>query len=174
MRSRLEHHWREEDGVIYFTLTSDGTTGPEWIKRTKMSDNRLTDRAEQVLNSSEFVPTNGVMYRVAVLKGVLFSGSERTTRNIRTEAIRRGLETPNPELACLIRDALTDKELDAMGLWGVLCMHEPIKDADGDPSLLGAIRSGAGRVLRAAHDDPSCEWGHDDGFAFVIPPSTRA
>ena len=23
--------WREEDGVIYFSVTSDGTTGEEWI-----------------------------------------------------------------------------------------------------------------------------------------------
>lgn len=29
------HFWREEDGVFYFSVTSDGTTGPEWIERFK-------------------------------------------------------------------------------------------------------------------------------------------
>src|SRR3989344_4861228 len=27
------HSWREKDGVIYFSVTSDGTTGEDWITR---------------------------------------------------------------------------------------------------------------------------------------------
>ncbi len=167
--SRLERRWREEDGVIYFTLTSDDTTGPEWIERTKKRGNRLTKYAEQVLNSSDFVPTNGVTYQVAVLKGMLFSDNERITKNIRAEANRRGLETPNAELACLIREAFTDEELEAMGLWWIVCMHEPINDAGGDPSLLGARRNIGGRYLDTIRDGPDDRWSHGSGFAFVVP-----
>ena len=30
---RPTRSWREEDGVIYFSVTSDGTTGEDWITR---------------------------------------------------------------------------------------------------------------------------------------------
>ncbi len=142
-----ERRWREEDGVIYFTVTSNGLTGKEWIKRLEKNGYRLSDYAKQLLRSSKFVPTNGVTYEVAVLKGVLFNDNERITKNIRADANRRGLETPNAELACLIREAFTDEELEAMGLWWIVCMHEPINDSDGDPSLLGAVRRSDGRYL---------------------------
>lgn len=167
--SRLESRWREEDGVIYFTLISDGTTGPEWIERTKKRGNRLTEYAEQVLNSPEFVPTNGEPYRVAVLKGMLFNDNERITKNIRAEANRRGLETPNAELVCLIREAFTNEELEAMGLVWILCMHEPIEDTDGGPRLLVGRRLDGGRWLNAYYGNPHVRWNRSDGFAFVVP-----
>src|SRR3989338_4837086 len=94
--------WREEDGVIYFSVTSDGTT------------------------------------EVAVLKGMLFEDNDRITKKIRAEADKRKLSKPNAELACLIREKFTDKEIEAMGLWYIVAMHEPINDSDGDPFLLNA------------------------------------
>lgn len=137
--------WREEDGVIYLTVTSDGKTGPQWIEHFEKGGFNLGIYAKQVLSSSDFVPTNGVTYRIAVLKGKLFKDSERITSNIRVEADKRKFVKPNAEVACLIRNAFSDKELEAMGLYWIAVMHEPINDSGGDPLLLNIIRYDNGR-----------------------------
>ncbi|MEX1120240.1 MAG: hypothetical protein WEB94_00595 [Candidatus Paceibacterota bacterium] len=123
--------WREEDDVIYFSVTSDGTTGEDWIKRLKGNGFRVGDYAKQVLRSPDFKPTSGVTTEVAVLKGMLFEDNVRITKKIRAEADKRKLGKPEPELACLIRLKFTDKEIEAMGLIWIFAMHEPINDSGG-------------------------------------------
>ncbi len=165
--SEPECTWREQDGVIYFSVTSDGTTGEEWIKRLESKDFRTSDYAKSVLRSSDFKPTDGVTTEVAVLKGMLFEDNDRITKKIRAEADKRKLTKPNAEVACLIREKFTDEEIEAMGLWGIVAMHEPIKDSDGDPYLLRADRSGDGRWLCAYCVSPGHRWDREYGFAFV-------
>jgi hypothetical protein len=167
MVSELIRSWREEDGVIYFSVTSDGTTGKDWIKRLEGNGFRVGDYAKQVLRSPSFVPTNGVTTEVAVLKGMLFEDNVRVTKKIRAEADKRKLTKPNAELACLIRENFTDKEIEAMGLWYIVAMHEPINDSGGGPGLLGASRDVDGRWLNACRDNPGHRWNRDSGLAFV-------
>lgn len=160
--------WREEDGVIYFSVTSDGTTCEDWIKRLCGNGFRVGDNAKQVLRSPNFKPTNGVTTEVAVLKGMLFEDNDRITKKIRAEADKRKLSKPNAELACLIREKFTDKEIEAMGLIWIVAMHEPINDSDGDPVLLDASRSGDGCWLYAYYGRPDYGWHRDIGFAFAV------
>lgn len=160
--------WSEKDGVVYFSVTSDGTTGLQWIERLEKKGFRLSKWAKDVLNSPDFKPTNGIISDIAVLKGMLWNDSDRTTKNIRAEAEKKNLAKPNAEVACLIREKFSDKELEAMGLWWIVAMHEPIKDSGGDPSLLSASRSGDGQGLDAAGGRPGDRWCRGDGFAFVV------
>ncbi len=160
--------WREEDGVIYFSVTSDGTIGEDWIKRLEDNGFRVADYAMQVLRSPDFKPTNGVTTEVAVIKGMLFEDNNRITKKIRAEADKRKLGKPNAELDCLIREKFTDKEIEAMGLIWIVVMHEPINDSDGDPNLLIADRSGDGRWLGACYDGPGDWWDRVHGFAFAV------
>ncbi len=160
--------WREQDGVIYFSVTSDGTTGEDWIPRLESKGFRVGDDAKQVLRSPDFKPTSGVTTEVAILKGMLFEDNNRITKNIRAEADKRKLSKPNAELACFIREKFTDKEIEAMGLWYIVAMHEPINVSGGGPSLLGASRSDFGRWLRAFYDRPDFRWFRERGFAFVV------
>ncbi len=160
--------WREQDGVIYLSVTSDGTTGPEWIKRLEGKLFRLSDDAKSVLRSPDFKPTSGVTTEIAILKGMLFEDSNRITKKIRAEADKRKLATPNAEVACLIRENFSDEDIEAMGLIWIVAMHEPIKDFGGDPRLLRACRYGDGRWLRAYYDKPGSRWGREGGFAFVV------
>ncbi|MDA1335136.1 MAG: hypothetical protein O2794_03960 [bacterium] len=160
--------WREEDGVIYFSVTSDGAIGEEWIKRLEGNGFRVGDYAKQVLRSPDFKPTNGVTTEVAVLKGMLFEDHfDRITKKIRAEADKRKLSKPNAELVCLIREKFTDKEIEQMGLWYIVAMHKLINDSDGDPRLLSARRSGDGRWLGACYGRPGRGWARAYGFAFV-------
>ena len=160
--------WREQDGVIYFSVTSDGTTGEEWIKRLDGKGFSVGYYAKQILRSSDFKPTKSVTTEIAVLKVLLFTDDDRSTENIRAEACRRRLTKLNAETACLIREKFTDEELEAMGLWWVVVMHKPIKDSGGSPSLLYANRDGLGRRLGACDGNPDDRGDRDSGFAFAV------
>jgi len=164
--SESARRWREQDGVIYFSVTS--TTGPEWIERLEKNGFRISDYAKSVLRSPDFKPTSGVTTEIAVLKGMLFENNNRITEKIRAEANKRKLTPPNAEVACLIREMFTDEEIEAMGLWWIVAMHEPIKDSDGVPALLRASRGGVGRWLNADYGRPGSRWSRDYGFAFVV------
>ena len=166
--SKPERAWREQDSVIYFSVTSDGTTGEKWIERLESKGFRLSDHAKSVLRTSDFQPTEASTYEIAVLKGMLFEDNNRITKNIRTDADKQKLTKPNAEVTCLIREKFSDEELEAMGLWWIVAMHEPIKDSGSVPGLLSASRVGGGRWLDACYDSPDFRWNRVDGFAFVV------
>lgn len=168
--SQPSSNWREQDGVIYISVTSDGTTGPEWIKRLEKKGFRSSDYAKSELRSPDFKPTKGVTTEISILKGLLFEDHDRITCNIRDLATQRKLTTPNAEVACLIRENFSDEDIAAMGLIWIVTMHEPIKDSDGDPSLLGASWSDGGRWLDTW---PGSRWNRDSGFAFVVSENRR-
>lgn len=163
--------WREENGVIRFSVTSDGTTGSQWIERLRGAGFRVNKHVQYALTSKDFIPTSGVTYEVGVLKGTIFDAYERDTPNIRAEAQKRGLTTPNMEVACLIRGNFRDEDIKVMGLGWIAIMHEPIKDPVRDPMLLAVNRRlYDGRWLDAFHERGSGPWAHSDGgFAFVRP-----
>jgi hypothetical protein len=165
-----------EDGVIYITITSDGTTGPEWVKRLEGKGFDVRDSAKRVLDSEDFKPTNDVTIEIAILKGMLFKDDNRITKNIRAEADKRKLIKPNAEAACLIREKFTDEEIKAMGLRCIVVMHESFKGNGGYTYLLCADSSARDNGLVACIDENNDEtirdewWQDDDGFAFVVPP----
>ena len=166
--SVIKPRWTEKDGVILFTVTSDGATGEEWITRLEGKSLCISHYAESVLRSKDFKSTSGITYEIAVLKGEIFSDNERITKNIRKEAKNRKLLTPNAEVACLIREKFSNKELKAMGLYWIVVMHEPIKDSGGVPVLLGANRDDDGSWLSTGYGNPDSEWNRSGGFAFVV------
>ena len=159
--------WTEKDGVIRFSVISDSTTGKQWIARLESKGFRISDYAKSVLRSKSFKPTSGIIYEVTILRGELFSDNERTTRNIREEAKKRSLSTPNAEIVCLIREKFSDKELETMELYYIVTMHNSIKDSNGDPRLLDIDRLVSGSWLYSCYDGPGCGWGRGRGFAFI-------
>lgn len=167
IEGKFPRPWREENGVIYFSVTSDGTTGPEWIKRLEKKGFKVSDYAKSLLLSPDFKPTSGVKYEVAILKGMLFEDNDRITKKIRAEAGKRKFSKPNPEVACLIREMFTNEEIKTMGLVWIVAMHEPINYFDGDPGLLSAGRNDDGSWLLAFYGKPDGRWFRDGGFAFV-------
>lgn len=153
------------------TVTSDGRTGADFVRTMTEKRYNLSDWAKDVLAKEAFDAsvTSGVTYTPEVILGSEFSDSERTTENIRAEAARRNYVTPPAELAPLLREAFTDEELRAMGLYWLVVMHEPIVDSVGSPDLLGLGRDGGGRRLNADWGDPSRRWLRVDGFVFLAP-----
>jgi len=150
--------------VITFSVTSDGTTGKEWIARLEANGFHISDSAKNILRSESFKPTSGT-YEVVILKEEFFSDDRMTTIKIREEAKNRKLSTPNPEIACLIREKFSDDELNDIGIFCVITMHEPIKDSWGDYRLLDAYYGDDCSWLSANYSDNV--WDCSDGFAFV-------
>src|SRR3989344_3765271 len=101
-------------------------------------------------------------------KGMLFTDNDRTTKKVRALAEALKFTKPNAEVACLIRENFSDEDIEAMGLWWIVAMHEPII-SDGGPRLLGAYRGGGGRWLEGFCDNPGFRWRHYVGFAFAVP-----
>ena len=162
--------WHKENDVIRFSVTSDGTTGDLWTPRLEGKGFRVGNIAKQLLDSSDFKPTNGVTTEIAVLPGTLFTDGDRVTSKIRAYADKRKYTKPNAEVACLIRMMFTDKEIEAMGLWWIVAMHEPIPDSGGGPRLFCSGRDGGGQWLGASGGGPFGRWGRGSGFAFAVPP----
>lgn len=172
--------WREEDGVIYFSVTSDGTTGKDWITRLGMGYLLGRDHATQLLLSSDFKSTTGVTTEIVVLKGVSFQDKDRIMKNIRAEAYKRKLSKPNIEVACLIREKFSDSEIKAMGLWHIVVMHEPVNvymyklpDLETAPTLLGLnispIEERRGSLKAFFGEPGDMRLDSEFGFAFAKP-----
>ena len=162
--------WREEDGVIYFSVESDGIFGEGWINRLVGDGFRFRCYARRALCSPDFKPTIGVT-EVAVLRGTLFEYDNRVMNKICAEADKRNLLKPNIELSCLIRKRFTNKEIEAMGLHWIVAMHEPIYDSSTRLSfLLDAGGRDDDRWIGAYDVGFARKWGRRYGFAFAVSP----
>lgn len=158
--------WYEENGIIYFSVTSEGVSGKNWIERLKSKGFDVDDCAKEILNSPDFAVTSGVTTKVAILKD--FGENDRTTNKIRFKADEGKLFKPRAELACLIRDKFTDKTIKSMGLITVVVMHKPINDFDNFPSLLSVHCGHNGRLLEALSGRSDHQWYPATGFAFAV------
>lgn len=168
---KLNRRWREKDGIIYFSVISDGTTGEEWIKRLESEDHHINDYAKGLLRSNDFEPTSGVKTKIAVLKGIIFKDADRNTRKIREEASNCKFFTPNAEVACLSRVMFNNEKIKAMGLLSLVVMHEPIKVelfGGDDLHLLSMCQCDSHNWLDTMHDCPSAQRFKKCGFAFAI------
>ena len=166
--SEVVRSWSEEDNIIRFSVVSDGTSGANWIKRLEDAGHDVCTYSKQVLLSPDFQPTFGVTIDIVVMKGTLFLNDERITRNIRAEAVGRRYVAPNLEVAYLISEKFTERQIMQMGLWGIVTMHEPITDSAGNPSLLYAHCNGKSLSLSARNDSPFPWWDDGEGFAFAV------
>jgi hypothetical protein len=166
--SEVASEWREEDGVIYFSVTSDGTTGEDWIKRLERKGFRPSDYTKEVLHKSDFKPTNGVKTEIAVIRGCQFEDNNRIIKKIRAEAEKRMLSKPNAEIACLIREKFTNRAIEGMGLIEIVVMHEPINIFIADTRLISVSRHDGGSWLKARLGGSGGRQVSDCGYAFAV------
>lgn len=169
---RLNQFNRTENPFVspqIFEVTSNGLSGEGWITRLKKARYNVGDYAMRLLRDKKFVATKGVTYRLAVIRGEEFEDENRITSKIREEATRRGYLTPSAEHAPLLRELISDEEIEAMGLYALIVMHEPIKDAGDRSHLLSLRRYGGGRWLNAFWDNPCYRWSRGCGFVFLVP-----
>lgn len=161
---------KEVNGVIFLYVTSDGTTGKQWIKRLESRGVFIFDYTKDLLLSCDFKPTKGITYKVAIIKGDLFDNNDRTTKNARKKADNFKFSDINPEIACLLREKISDKNFEVMGLDQIVVMHQAIQDSEGDYFLFDIIGKDK---FGATVDYYGDLWFRDTGFAFVASQSRK-
>lgn len=180
--SRVACGWHEKNGVIYFSVTSDGTTGQGWIERLEKKGFEVTTEAREVLLSSYFQPTTGVTSKIALVTGELFEKGDHKGFEIREPleyAEAHGLQAPNIEVACLMRETVSDHEMSCRRIHIIQTMHQRInfKRPSSYPYNLGFGRhlSENGKELRSAlyvlNGIPGSRAFDSCSFAFIEPSS---
>lgn len=161
--------WKQHCGVIYFSVTSNGRTGLQWIEHFEEAGHELSDWAKSVLESKDFVSTDGVTYEIAILNGKIWSDTRhRTIRSIRILAKDLNLITPNVEVACLIREKFSINDLEQMGICWIAIMHKPIADSVDEPDLLCVFTDDNDEMfIGTICDYPHAQCPRGGGFAFV-------
>lgn len=148
---------------VVWTVISDGTDATV----LESSGRKVSSLAKDVMSKPEFIATKGKTYRLVVIRGDEFAtDAERTTANIRAEAVRRRYLEPPAEVAALLRKKYTQEEL---GFPYVVVMHQPITGSSGIPHLLALGRHGSGVWLSAWYGDPGEQWHREDVFVFLAP-----
>lgn len=176
--------WREKDGLIYFNITSDGTTSRQWEEDSFISQNYSGDYVRSVIRSNDFKTTSGVMTEIVVIKEELFEeflkDKSINIENIRVAAYGgvftqdRRLFDLDAEVAFLIPKNLSDHEIEMMSLSRIIAMHKPIKNLAGKPCLLIADRSHRKKNFNVCTFEANfySEWNYKQkdkyGFAFAI------
>ncbi|OHA91128.1 MAG: hypothetical protein A2758_01465 [Candidatus Zambryskibacteria bacterium RIFCSPHIGHO2_01_FULL_49_18] len=150
-------------------VTSDGVSGKDGIKDLEKARYNVGDWVKDVMKQKVYVVTNGKVYKPVVLKGEDFTDDERVTSNIRKVAEEMKLVTPPAQLARLLRKSVSDEELEQMGLYALIVMHQPITGSGGFPNVLGLYRNDEGRWLNAYFGHAGHRWYRDLGFVFLAP-----
>jgi len=180
--SEPEKNWREKDGIIYFSVISDGTTGAEWVERLGKKgllgkpDGFTKEYLQKTLLSIEFRPTNGVISEVAILKSILFNYIEKTNEIIRRNGNEKKFIEPNPEIACLIMEKFSREDFLLMGLTSISIMHKPFINPDkrGYKECIIEIRPMNEFNVFCSHSADEFDilanyTQQDAGFAFIVP-----
>ena len=154
-----------------FEVTTDGRSGEQLTVDIEAQGDRVGDVAKQLIHGKKFVATNGITYKLALIMGDEFKDDDRITSNIRAEAAKHGYVDPPMELALYVREMFSDEDLEQIGLWALIIMHEAVADSDGNLSLLGLDRDVGGRSLSAFNVSPDDEWDRGFGFLFLVPAS---
>ncbi len=175
--------WREENDIIYFSVTSDGTTGKEWIKRIKNKSMKnksfcLKDGVKTVLLSPSFKPTNGITTKIAILKGrgKFFKDDERITNNrVYAEAYARNFIKPSVEVGCLVWSVcqkLSYEYIEKIDLSCVVVMHKPVAtDLKYVLGLIGVGRKNYFYSLNMFYPITHSWWNRECGFVFAVSSS---
>lgn len=171
---------RNEHGHVIITVTDLDLTGEQEIERLTAAGYRLSDWAKSCLLSRKADGydrnhrlENGRAYKIALMPGKeIECDAERTTENLRKRGIEKyGYKKSFAGIAPRIREVVSDKQLEEMGIWYVAALHDPIKDSDGYPYVLYAGRSVDGRWLDAYWGDPQYRWSGHGAFAFLVSAS---
>lgn len=141
---------RNKHSHIVVTVMGLDITGAQEIALLEAARYRLSDPAKSCLLSTKADSYDGNHrlvagreYKVALMPGrEIEKDSDRTTENLRKRGMDLyGYGKPLAGIVPRIREAVSDKQLEEMGVWYVAALHDPIKDSGGAPLVLVAHRS---------------------------------
>jgi len=145
----------------HFVITSSGVSGRRWIERLESCNVPIDEDAHSMLSREVFSLPVKISTEVMVLNGRNYA-SDSMDRLL--DAVKqRGLITPNPLVACILRLVLKQEEVSAMGYRAINVMHEPLRDLTGEMSQLAL--DGTWLTYRF-EDDQVCT---RSGYVYALP-----
>jgi hypothetical protein len=122
--------------MVYFSVTSTGMTGENWLKFLEESGKTVSKDVRVVLASSALRPTDGVTYFIGVIPGTIFNDGGRRLTTVWNFAQTRGFTRPTLEVSLLIRQKFLPQQIISMRFGAIAVLHSPVLDASGKPCLL--------------------------------------
>lgn len=165
----------DKHGRILITVTGLGLTGGCQLLRIFAAGFLPTEKAKNILSQPDYNDKHrleqGRQYTVALISSEMEFPikARRNMHNLRMRAKRDYGKSDNlrGELALLLREAVSDEQLERWGVSHIAVLHEPIVDSRGTPRVLGLDLLGNGGQVGAYEDRPDRIW--DDGMlAFPI------
>ncbi len=162
-----------ENGHLHFTVQGTALNSKDWEARLKTGGHKLSKYSADVLSKPDYNKNHrleaGKIYKLGLVFGTeIAKDSERTTSNLKAHALREfgpeANEDLKGEVELLIREKFTNAELQAMGLWYIAVLHNPITDSGGHPRVLYSDRF-VGSYVRAYYDGPGGQWRARGAFA---------
>jgi hypothetical protein len=165
---------RNEYGHVIITITGLNLTGADEIKRLEEAGYRVGDYAKSCFASTETDDYDknhhlvaGQVHKIALIPGKeIARDCDRTTTALRKLGEKYGYGKPLAGHVPRIRESVSDKQMEEMGIWYIASLHEPIKNSNDCPRVLNARR---GRWVNAYWDNPYNLWFDFGAFAFPVP-----
>lgn len=182
MQAILEHRnpfaiEYNEHGHVVLTFVGLDLTGAAEIERLEAAKYHVGDCAKSCFLSTAEDSYDkhhrlaaGRLYKVALMPGrEIERDSDRSTENLRKRGMEHyGYGKPLGGLIPRVREVLSDKQMEKIGIWYAAAIHDPIKDSDGDPDVLDSGRDGGGPWLDTYWGEPDGQWGDDGAFVFPV------
>jgi hypothetical protein len=155
---------KNEHGHYIIEVTGLALTGAEEIARLEAAGFRVGDYAKSMLTSTNPDSYDALhrleddkMYKVALILGKEVK-ENRTTANLQAYGHSFGYGKPLAGIQPRIREVVSDKQLEEMGVNYIASLHETINDSGGHPIVLSSDRNGDGQWLLGFWDHPVNEW----------------
>ena len=140
---------KNEHGHVILTFTGLDLTGAAEVKRLEAGDYRVGNYAKSCFLSTKDDSYDlhhrlegGCIYKVALMPGKEIEYDiNRTTANLRKRGMEHyGYAKPLGGFIPRVREVLSDKQMEELGIWYAAALHDPITDSDGNPIVLGTSR----------------------------------
>ncbi|MGB4834167.1 MAG: hypothetical protein WBP40_04005 [Candidatus Moraniibacteriota bacterium] len=166
----------DKHGRILVTLTGRGWTNEEWSKHGETGGMNFTKWARDILGKPDYNEKHrlepGKQYTVALMFGKkeFVTDAERTTANLRIRGERDYGKSNDlrGELTLLLREAISDEQLERWDIYYIAVLHEPILASDGNPYILASGRYVDGQQVGAFCAGPGISWIGGGAFAFPV------
>ncbi|MCM2339200.1 MAG: hypothetical protein NDI62_01960 [Burkholderiales bacterium] len=174
MQSSVSYPWKEFYDEVFFRVTFKVLEGKEWVDSLKKRDIGVGESAYDLLVPKKLFSTEGkkgIKSKIILLRGSQLCGvgNKISVWKILVGASKRGLIHPNPEIACLICQNFTSKDIRQMGFDVVYIMHSSIVDSEEDRMRFVVNAHGEDLFLNASMEKEWTQRTDKIGFAFEVP-----
>lgn len=165
----MKNNWTNtEEGIIHLSVTSNGTTGGEWVTYLEEFEGvRVSEYTRRRL--SKMTPTSNKETRVAIIPHTLVGRNcdgHFTCSEITDFAKKRQMSYVDVEVSCLVRKYLDDATIQEMGFKWIACNQE----GGSDYNLLYGNRHNhkVGRWMFDRWDNRDYYWCENAGTVYSM------